>query len=64
MQTIGLKGDPKKEGLYAIRFRVPPNTRIMPHSHKDDRAGVVISGMWYFGYGREFSEGPRLTISQ
>jgi hypothetical protein len=29
----------------------------MAHSHKDDRSGVVISGVWYFGYGREFNEG-------
>jgi len=56
MQTISLKGDPTRPGLYTIRFRVPPNTKIMAHSHKDDRSGVVLSGVWYFGYGREFNE--------
>jgi quercetin dioxygenase-like cupin family protein len=56
LQTISLKGDPTKPGLYTIRFRVPPNTKIQAHSHQDDRSGVVISGVWYFGYGREFNE--------
>ena len=56
LQTIVLKGDASKPGLYTIRLRLGPNTKIQPHSHRDDRVGTVISGTWYFGYGREFSE--------
>ena len=37
-------------------LRLPPNTKIQAHSHKDDRTAVVLSGVWYFGYGREFNE--------
>src|SRR5262245_11383945 len=56
MQTIALKGDPTKPGLYTIRFRIPPNTKIEAHSHKDDRSGVVLSGVWYFAYGNQFNQ--------
>jgi quercetin dioxygenase-like cupin family protein len=51
IKTTVLLGDPKKAGFYTIRVRVPRNTRIQAHTHRDDRSAVVISGTWYFGYG-------------
>jgi pimeloyl-ACP methyl ester carboxylesterase len=51
IETTILSGDPTRAGAYAIEIRVPPNTRIAPHSHRDDRFGVVVSGAWFFGYG-------------
>lgn len=54
IQTIVLKGDPTKPGLYTIMLRIPANTRIAAHTHPDDRIGTVISGTWYFGYGKAF----------
>ena len=56
LQVVVLKGDPTKPGLYTLLLRLPPNTKIQAHSHKDDRTAVVVSGLWYFGYGREFNE--------
>jgi len=56
IQTVTLKGDPTKAGLYTILLRVGPNTKIQAHSHPDDRSATVVSGDWYFGYGREFDE--------
>ena len=50
LQTVVLKGDPKKPGLYTMLLRLPPNTKILAHSHQDDRTAVVLSGVWYFGY--------------
>ena len=55
-QTVLLKGDPSKPGLYTLLLRVGPNTKIEPHSHRDDRVATVISGTWYFGYGKQFNE--------
>jgi quercetin dioxygenase-like cupin family protein len=55
-QTVTLKGDPTKAGLYTILLRVGPNTRIQAHSHPDDRVATVVSGDWYFGYGKTFDE--------
>ena len=45
-QTVMLKGDPTKPGLYTMLLRVGPNTRIEAHAHPDDRVATVISGTW------------------
>lgn len=55
-QTVILKGDPAKPGLYTMLLRVGPNTKIEAHAHPDDRVATVISGTWYFGYGPKFDE--------
>jgi quercetin dioxygenase-like cupin family protein len=49
--TRVLFGDPTKPGLYTIELRVAPNTVIAAHTHRDTRTAVVVSGLWYFGYG-------------
>jgi quercetin dioxygenase-like cupin family protein len=51
LETVIVAGDGKKNSLYSLAFRVPPNTAIPPHSHPDDRSCFVLSGLWYFGYG-------------
>ena len=56
IQTIVLKGDPTKHGLYTILLRVPAHTKIASHHHPDDRIATVVSGTWYFGYGARFDE--------
>src|SRR5262245_6473594 len=56
IQTVILKGDPAKAGLYTLLLRLGTNQRIQAHSHRDDRVATVVSGKWYFGYGREFNE--------
>lgn len=56
IQTTTLYGDPTKAGPYTIEIRVPANTRIAAHGHRDDRSAVVVSGTWYFGYGPRADE--------
>jgi pimeloyl-ACP methyl ester carboxylesterase/quercetin dioxygenase-like cupin family protein len=56
IETTVLAGDPSSPGLYTIQLRVPPNTRIEAHGHRDERAATVVSGTWYFGYGDAFAE--------
>jgi len=51
IETRLLAGDPTKAGPYTISIRVPPNTRIDAHTHRDHRSAVVIAGVWYFGFG-------------
>lgn len=51
IRTTVLYGDPSGAGPYTIEIRVPPHTRIAAHTHRDDRSAVVVSGMWFFGYG-------------
>lgn len=56
IETVVLKGDPTKAGLYTLMLRVAPNIRIQAHSHRDDRVATVVKGTWYFGYGETFNE--------
>lgn len=56
IQTVVLKGDPNRAGLYTIMLKVPANTRIEAHDHPDDRVATVVSGTWSFGYGDKFNE--------
>ena len=56
IRTTILYGDPTQTGPYTIEIRVPPNTRIAAHDHRDSRTAVVVAGAWYFGYGRKADE--------
>jgi quercetin dioxygenase-like cupin family protein len=56
IQTVVLKGDPSKQGVYTILLRVPAHTTIQAHRHPDDRVVTVISGTWNFGYGPRFDK--------
>ncbi len=56
IETVVLKGDPTKPGLYVLALRAAPNVTIQAHSHKDDRVATVLKGTWYFGYGEKFDE--------
>jgi quercetin dioxygenase-like cupin family protein len=39
-----LYGDPTKEGLFAIRLKVPKGYRVAPHSHPRPEVATVLSG--------------------
>jgi quercetin dioxygenase-like cupin family protein len=52
IRTTILAGDPAKAGPYTIRLSVPAHTKIASHTHRDNRTAIVVSGVWYFGYGR------------
>jgi pimeloyl-ACP methyl ester carboxylesterase len=55
IQTVVLKGNPDKAGLYTIMLRIPAHTQIAAHVHQDDRVATVVSGTWYIGYGDAFN---------
>jgi quercetin dioxygenase-like cupin family protein len=52
IRTTVVAGDPTKVGSYTIRLSIPANTRIQAHTHRDNRTAIVVSGVWYFGYGQ------------
>ena len=62
LQTLVVMGDAKTAGLYTMMFKLPPNTRIPPHSHPDPRSCFVLSGTWYFGYGDVRDEGQLMAL--
>jgi quercetin dioxygenase-like cupin family protein len=51
IRTTVVAGDPTGVGPYTIRVSVPAHTKIQAHTHRDSRTAVVVSGVWYFGYG-------------
>ena len=63
IETVVLKGDPTRPGLYVLALRAPANMTIQAHSHKDDRVATVLKGTWYFGYGEKFDEKALKALS-
>jgi quercetin dioxygenase-like cupin family protein len=47
-------GEPAREAPYTIRVKLPHGTKMMPHSHPEDRVYTVISGIFYIGLGDHF----------
>src|SRR5215471_8188750 len=47
-------GEPRQEGPYTIRVKVPWGVKLMPHRHPEDRIYTVISGTFYIGRGDQF----------
>jgi quercetin dioxygenase-like cupin family protein len=56
-QLSVLLGEPDEAAPFAIRMRVRPGTRIMPHRHPADYLCIVMSGDFYTGVGEEFDAG-------
>ncbi|MFO1414149.1 MAG: cupin domain-containing protein [Burkholderiales bacterium] len=56
-ETAVVVGDPAKAGIYAVQTRLPPNTRIDPHTHGEKwRVATVLSGTLHYGTGAAFDE--------
>jgi quercetin dioxygenase-like cupin family protein len=51
-----LEGDPKKEGLFVMRLKVPAGYRVPPHWHGGDERLTVLSGKFCIGLGDKFDE--------
>jgi quercetin dioxygenase-like cupin family protein len=49
-------GQPRQDGPYTIRVKVPHGVKLMPHSHPEDRIYTVISGIFYIGLGDAFND--------
>jgi quercetin dioxygenase-like cupin family protein len=50
-QSAVLEGDPKKPGLFTIRFKTPAGYQVPPHWHPADEHVTIISGTLYMGPG-------------
>ena len=46
-----LFGDPSKEGLFALRLKLPAGYRVPPHTHPVDEVVTVVSGTFSLGMG-------------
>lgn len=54
-QMVVLYGDPATEGVYALRFRFPPDWAGRPHTHGGAELVTVHSGTFYFALGEDLS---------
>ncbi len=52
-KMIVLEGNPKKEGVFTVRFKLPPNYTIPAHWHPKDERVTIISGSLYLGFGEQ-----------
>jgi quercetin dioxygenase-like cupin family protein len=52
-QVAVLFGDPTKEGLFALRLKVPAGYAIAPHTHPAYEVDTVISGTINLGMGEK-----------
>lgn len=52
-----LYGDPTKEGLFALRLKLPGGYHIPPHTHPKPEVVTVISGTFRLGMGETADEG-------
>ena len=53
-----LYGDPSKEGLFAIRLKVPKGYRVAPHSHPKPEVATVLSGTVRLSMGEASNTKP------
>lgn len=51
-QTVLLYGDPGKEGLFAMRLKLPNGYHIPPHTHPKPEVVTVMSGTIRLGMGK------------
>jgi quercetin dioxygenase-like cupin family protein len=50
-QAAILYGDPSKDGVFALRLKVPKNYHIPPHTHPKPEIVTVVSGTARLGMG-------------
>jgi quercetin dioxygenase-like cupin family protein len=57
-----LFGDPSKEGLFALRLKVPSGYVVAPHTHPADEVVTVISGTINLGMGEKADRGAAKAL--
>ena len=55
-QMVVLDGDPRKEGSFTMRLKMPSGYKIPPHTHPTAERVTVISGVVHLGIGEKFDQ--------
>jgi quercetin dioxygenase-like cupin family protein len=50
-EAVVLHGNPTREGLFALRLKLPADYTIPPHTHPKPEIVTVISGTFHLGMG-------------
>jgi quercetin dioxygenase-like cupin family protein len=56
-EAATLYGDPSKEGLFALRLKLPKGYQLPPHTHPKPEVVTVISGTFRLGMGEKADKG-------
>src|SRR5215469_4831009 len=59
-----LLGNPDQPGPFVMRVKVPPCTRIMPHTHPEARTYTVLAGEWKLGFGEKYDAGKLRSFTE
>jgi quercetin dioxygenase-like cupin family protein len=62
-QMAVLEGDLKKAGPITVRFKIPPDAVIAPHTHPGLERVTVLSGTLYFGTGETADESKAKALT-
>ena len=57
-----LEGDPKKEGIFTMRLRVPAGSKVLPHWHPRPERVTVLSGQVKVGFGDDWNDAGMLSF--
>lgn len=63
-KAVVLYGDPSKEGLFAMRIKIPKGYHIPPHTHSKPEIVTVISGATRLGMGETADEAKTQSFTQ
>jgi quercetin dioxygenase-like cupin family protein len=55
-QIAVVSGDPFKDGLYAVRLKMPKGYKIPAHNHPTTESVTVLSGNLHLGMGDKLDE--------
>jgi quercetin dioxygenase-like cupin family protein len=47
-----LEGDPRSEGMFTVRLRMPAGSVVKPHTHPRAERVTILSGRVAVGFGR------------
>jgi hypothetical protein len=50
-------GNPRREGLFVYRLKLPANYKIAPHRHKASESVTVLQGVFFIGVGEKLDQG-------
>jgi quercetin dioxygenase-like cupin family protein len=61
-QATVLYGDPSKDGMFALRLKLPKGYHIPPHTHPKPEVVTVLSGTFRLGTGKTADQGQTKAL--
>lgn len=58
-----LEGNPKAEGIFTMRVKLPPGGLLIPHTHPREERVTILEGRVFVGFGEvvDWSSGTRFN---